>query len=357
MRTGTANLPLHGGKAPRWLFSRMVGLAREIASAVVWEYGRDELLLRLSDPFWFQALGCVLGFDWHSSGVTTTVCGALKEGIRGREHELGFFVAGGKGRVSRQTPAEIAAISEKFSLSRNPAELVYASRMSAKVDSSLLQDGFQIYHHCFLFTSEGRWAVVQQGMNEESRYARRYHWLGEKVSDFVCEPHQAVCCDTRGMLLNMAAQESGPNREISAVLSREDPAGLLSGLKKIKSLDLPPHHEVLARDLNPDSIGRILLKTYENQPQNYENLLGMEGVGPKTIRALALLSEVVHGAPASRRDPVRYSFAHGGKDGYPYPVNRGEYDRSIDILSKALKAAKVGHTEKLEAFRRLRVRP
>ena len=350
-RTGIANLPLHYGKTPRWLFERMKLLAREIAIVIVDEFGTAEMLRRLSDPFWFQAFGCVLGFDWHSSGVTTTTCGALKEGIRGLEHELGLFVAGGKGSTSRRTPMEIE--DRGHLLVVPPAPLIYASRMAAKVDNTALQDGYQIYHHTFIFDREGRWCVVQQGMNPATRYARRYHWLSERVEDFVCEPHAAICCDERGEPLNMVAAESEEARKVSTLLSQEKPWRLVGELKKLKNLELPARHQLLLRDIHPDKLAGIFLKTYEQQPEDFEKLLGMRGVGPKTIRALSLLSELVYGAKVSFRDPVRYSFAHGGKDGHPYPVDRATYDRSIAAMERAIRQAKLGRREKLEAFRRL----
>jgi len=351
MRTGIANLPLHYGKTPRWLFERMKLLAKEIAVLMVDEFGTQELLRRLSDPLWFQCLGCILGFDWHSSGLTTTVCAALKEGIKGLEEELGLFVAGGKGATSRRAPQEIEVWGGALEV--DPSKLVYASRMAAKVDSAGLQDGYQIYHHTFFFDREGRWCVVQQGMNTATRYARRYHWLSEGVRDFVCEPHAAVCCDKVGEPLNMIALESQEAREVSAALSREKPWRLVKELKRLQSLDLPARHRISLHDINPTKLGGIFLKTYERQPENFEQLLGMKGVGPKTIRALALISELVYGADVSFRDPVRYSFAHGGKDGHPYPVDRLNYDRSIAILRKAIHQAKLGRREKLKALRRL----
>jgi len=351
MRTGTAQLPLHYGKTPRWLFDRMKLLARQIAIVIVDEFGTEEMLRKLSDPFWFQAFGCVLGFDWHSSGVTTTTCAALKEGIRGLEHELGLYVAGGKGSTSRRTPQEIEAHGADLAV--DPGELIYASRMAAKVDNTALQDGYQIYHHTFVFDREGRWCVVQQGMNEATRYARRYHWLSEGVRDFVCEPHAAICCNAQGKPLNMVAQESEEARRVSTLLSQEKPWRLVGELKKLKNLELPAHHQVLIQDIHPDRLARIFLRTYEQQPEDFEQLLGMSGVGPKTIRALSLIADLVYGAGVSFRDPVRYSFAHGGKDGHPYPVDRQGYDRSIQILEKAIKQAKLGNREKLDAFKRL----
>ena len=341
-RTGIANLPLHYGKVPPWLFSRMVKLAR----------GSEEMLRRLSHPYWFQAFGCILGYDWHSSGVTTTLCGALKEALKGMERDLDLFVAGGKGRTSRRTPAEIEGWADLTSL--NPAPLVYASRMSAKVDSSAVQDGYQLYHHTFLFTTRGSWTVIQQGMNETNRYARRYHWLGEAVTNFVNEPHSAILSDARGQALNLVASESDPARTtIADIATSEKPEKTLAELKRLKTLNLPSHHSIGVSDLHPDSLSKILLSTYERQPQDFEQLLGLSGVGAKTIRALSLISELVYGVAPSYRDPARYSFAHGGKDGIPYPVDRKTYDQSIELLSNAINKTRLGLSEKTEAFNRL----
>jgi hypothetical protein len=330
-RTGITNLPLHGGKAPAWLFQRMTKLAREITIAIVDEFGPTEMLHRLSDPFWFQAFGCVLGFDWHSSGVTTTVCGAIKEGTKNLQTDLGLFVAGGKGGASRKTPSEIENAGPD--LITDAASLVYASRMAAKVDSSALQDGYQLYHHVFFFTRDGSWAIVQQGMNEVNKYARRYHWLSEGVTDFVCEPHAAICSLSRGKVLNLVAAESTRARETITQIATEDrPEKLIEQLKKLQTLNLPPRHHLEIQDIHPDRLTKIFLHTYEQQPENFEKLLGLEGVGPKTIRALSLISELIYDVPVSLRDPARYSFAHGGKDGYPYPVDRKTYDKSIEML-------------------------
>jgi len=352
-RTGVANLPLHYGKVPPWLFERMGQLAREIVVATVMEFGAEEMLRRLSDPFWFQALGCVLGYDWHSSGVTTTVCGALKEGLRGPGRELGLFVAGGKGRTSRKTPAEIENTGHDLRV--NPSSLVYASRMSAKVDSSALQDGYQLYHHTFIFTKNGSWAVIQQGMNEMNRYARRYHWLGERVSDFVCEPEAAICAQSKAEVLNLVALESEKSREVITQVAVEDkPDSIVSQLNKLKTLNLPQRAHISLEDIHPDRLSKIFLSAYERRPENFESLLAIDGMGPKALRALSLISELVYDTPASLRDPASYSFAHGGKDGYPYPVDKRTYDNSIQFLTQALEKAKIGDKEKLEAFRRLR---
>jgi len=351
---GIANLPLHGGKAPPWLFERMTRLSREITAYIVGEYGAEEMLVRLSDPHWFQAFGCVLGFDWHSSGVTTTLCGALKEGLRGQENDVGLFVAGGKGRTSRQTPAQIESFEHAISV--DPAHLVYASRMAAKVDTSGLQDGYQLYHHTFIFTKNGSWAVVQQGMNESTRYARRYHWLGESVADFVCDPHAAVCCEGKSKVLNLVNGESAAARTtITAIATEEKPEKSLNQLKRIKTLSLPSRHHITPQDINPGRLSKGILLAYERQPKDFEELLSLEGIGPKSIRALALISELIHGVSSSLSDPVRYSFAHGGKDGHPFPVDRQTYDKSIEVLSQAVRKARIDSAEKSKALHRLDV--
>ncbi|MBN1621135.1 MAG: DUF763 domain-containing protein [Endomicrobiales bacterium] len=352
MKTGIADLPLHGGKAPRWLFSRMTRLSREIIKAVVWNFGPDELIARLSDPFWFQAFGCILGFDWHSSGLTTTVCGAMKQGMRGIEKDLGIFFTGGKGSVSRQTPNEITLKSESVSI--NPSPLIYASRLSAKVDSAAVQDGYQLYQHMFIFTLKGKWSVIQQGMNEANKYARRYHWLGEKVDSFVVEPHSAICCDKKeNDVLNMVSKESEDSRNLSTEISKLKPDKLYSEFYHINQPRFPSHHEVLMKDINSSHIKKIFLTTYEKQPEDFEKLLGIEGVGPKTVRALALLADLLYGKKPSYADPVRFSFAHGGKDGHPYPVNRKVYENTINFMEKALSSAKLGQNEKFNSLKKL----
>lgn len=330
----------------------MVKLAREITTVIIEDYGPEEMLQRLSHPYWFQAFGCILGFDWHSSGVTTTLCGALKEGIKGREKNLGLFVAGGKGATSRKTPSELETWGNLIAI--DPAPLVYASRMSAKVDSAAVQDGYQLYHHSFLFTKNGSWAVVQQGMNETNRYARRYHWLNNTVTDFVNEPHSAIASEAKGTTLNLVAGESSPARlTIADIVKNEKPETILLDLHKIKTLTLPSRHDIHTEDLHPDSLKKILLSTYERQPEDFRHLLSLPGVGAKTIRALSLISELVHGVAPSYRDPARYSFAHGGKDGIPFPVDRETYDRSIDLLRKAVGRSRITLTEKQDAENRL----
>lgn len=362
-RTGFASLPLHGGRAPAWLFGRMVRLSREIVIYLSSEYGTREVLRRLSDPYWFQAFGCVLGFDWHSSGVTTTVCGAVKEGLKDIDRDLGFFAAGGKGKTSRKTPDEIAGTCEQ--LGRDPRPLVYASKTAAKVDNAAVQDGYQLYHHVFFFTTAGEWCVVQQGMSDESGMARRYHWLSERVSSFVDEPHEAVCCDARVETLNLVAHENDPVRQASAELAAQKPSVTLDAIGRISveraasgaplpTLRLPRRHELLPElDVADRYLEKILLRTYERAPGNFEALLGIEGVGPKTLRALALASELVHGTAPVMRDPARFAFAHGGKDGIPFPVDKVTYDRTIEILEKAINRSSVDRSEKVKAFKRL----
>jgi uncharacterized protein len=329
----------------------MVKLAREISIHIVSEFGSEEMLRRLADPFWFQAFGCVLGFDWHSSGVTTTVTGALKEGIRGLEGDLGFHAGGGKGAVSRKTPAEITQACERLSV--DPRPLVYASRMSAKVDSAAVQDGYQLYHHAFFFTPSGAWCVVQQGMNDDNGMARRYHWLSTAVRSYVNEPHAAVCAEAEAPTLNLVASESDPVRSASAELSRQEPSVVLGALKHVPVLTMPRRHAVLIADVNPAYLQKILLKTYERAPEDFETLLGMEGVGGRTLRALALVSEIIYGTPASTRDPARFSFAHGGKDGFPYPVDTDTYDKTVDVLRAAVTKAGIDRSERVQALKRL----
>jgi hypothetical protein len=330
-RTGTATLPLHTGRAPRWLFQRMTELARHVTEAVVVEHGSTAFLRRLSDPYWFQAFGCVLGFDWHSSGVTTTVCGALKQGLTGAEADTAIYIAGGKGRASRRTPDELRDHASRLGL--DGEALVYASRMSAKVDSAALQDGYQIYHHSFFFTSSGQWAV----------------------SDFVCEPHAAICAERQEQLvLDFVAKDSAAARNAATEIARERPGLVQKEVARILTLKLPARHRVdLRRDVSPRNLSKVLLTTYERQPEDFAALLALRGVGAKTIRALALIAELAYGKPASYRDPARFSFAHGGKDGYPYPVDRENYDQSIEWLRQAVSRARIGDSDRLKALRRL----
>jgi hypothetical protein len=330
----------------------MVLLAREIVGHLVAEHGSDEVLRRLADPFWFQALGCVLGFDWHSSGVTTTTCGALKEAVRGREADYGFYVAGGKGATSRKTPAEITVACD--ALSTEPEGLVRASKLAAKVDNTALQDGYQLYHHCFLFTPSGSWCVVQQGMSDRAKTARRYHWLSETLQSFVEEPHAAICCDRQGASLNMVAAESAAARAAVTELSAQPPETMLSLFERVPTLFMPQRHTVSLTDVDPRQLEKILLNTYERAPEDFETVLATPGLGPKALRALVLTAELIYGAKASARDPARFSFAHGGKDGTPYPVDRATYDQTIEVLRNALgRAKKIDRSERIRALKRL----
>jgi hypothetical protein len=383
--TGFANLPLHPGRAPAWLFTRMARLAREIATHIVADRGPDDLLRRLSDPFWFQAFGCVLGFDWHSSGVTTTVTGALKEGLRGIENDLGVFAQGGKGATSRKTPTEILDRCQRLSV--DPTPLIYASRMSAKVDSAAVQDGYQLYHHAFFFTRGGDWCVVQQGMSDATRTARRYHWLSESLLSYVEEPHHAICSDRRGPALNLVAAEHAALRNTTVELAAGEPGRVMDIVRRYAhggpprprtrqhsrptdarlpfaddetvttaaapTLDMPSRHALLLQDVDPKRLESVLLSTYERAPDDFETLLGLEGVGGRTLRALALVSEVIYGTPASTRDPARFAFAHGGKDGTPFPVDRATYDRTIDTLHRAMAHARIDRSDKVDALKRL----
>ena len=362
-RVGVAELPLHGGKCPPWLFSRMKQLGGAISEIIVHEYGRQELLRRLSDPFFFQAFSCVLGFDWHSSGTTTTTLGALKEAIK--PDELGIAVCGGKGRVSKRTPGEIEKLADVFSISSQTIEkLKYASRMAAKVDNACVQDGYQLYHHTFVLSEDGEWAVVQQGMHE--RTARRYHWLSEGVHSFVEEPHSGIVGDRKEeTVLDMTARESGKTRKTSVDLVRDSPKNLLRNIRdaeqrsldvyfgrspQVMKLIMPTPHTITK--LTKQTVA-ALQRAYEIQPQNYEELVAIRGIGPNAVRALALISDLIYGNPPSWRDPVKFSFCVGGKDGIPYPVDRGTYQKTIEILESSVEGAKVGQREKLNAVRRL----
>jgi len=310
MRRGIVDLPLHYGSSPRWLFEKMVRLSKEISKIIVYEFGQDEFLKRLSDPFWFQGFACVIGFDWHSSGTTTVTCGALKEALK--TEDLGIYITGGKAQASRKTPQEIADLCEKINLSdKRTNQLIKASKLSAKVDNSCLQDGFQLYHHSFILTENGKWAVIQQGLNSENKYARRYHWLSEKVKSYINEPHAAVCCDISVKPLNMVANESENCRKCSVEIVKDFTQNTL-----LERFSMPKHHKIYLKKYNFLKSKRImsnLRKAYETQPKNYEELISIKGLGAETIRALALISELVYGEKPSWKDPVKYSFAHGGK--------------------------------------------
>ncbi len=383
MRTGIATVPLDWGRCPRWLFERMTRLARGITAAIIEEFGPEELLRRLSDPVWLQSFGCVLGFDWNSSGLTVTTMGALKEAVRGQETELGFFVCGGK-KVSRNTPEETKSWGERLGWDeKKTASLVNASRTAAKVDSALVQDGFSIYAHNLMFIGSGAWSVVQQGMNVGIQKARRYHWLSDNVRDFCETPHSGITSDVRTTPLNLTAKESRENKDISVDLVNEEPKTFLrdfvsiaekaDGLSRQRCLPgfaemTPPGwgpremelnnvefhwHPVAAEKFNIKRLKKTIEKAHFFQPDDFASLLMTEGVGPKTIRAVSLVSEIIYGAKPSYEDPARYSFTVGGKDGTPYPVNREVYDRTISVIEKGIRNSKISQRERVEAQRRL----
>lgn len=347
-RSGTADLPLHGGRVPAWLADRMTELGTAIAEQVILNYGISEFLTRLSDPFWFQAYGAVMGMDWHSSGITTSVLGALKRGINPRFTELGLMVCGGRGRHSVRTPDELRSFSMKTGLDGDA--LARISRLTARVDNNAVVDGFQLYLHSFVVTRSGEWAVVQQGMNPENHVARRYHWHSATVRDFVSDPHAAVVGKPQGEIVNLV--DARAERAQSALLSitKEPVANVLNDARK---LTMPIHHDVRAKDVDLKRLGAVLAVAHEEDLRDFASLLLVEGLGPRTLQSLALIAEVVHGAQSRFSDPARFSFAHGGKDGHPFPVPLKTYDESLAVLRRSLEAARLGHTEKLEGFRRL----
>jgi hypothetical protein len=347
-RSGIADLPLHGGRVPAWLADRMTTLGTAIVESVVLHYGTSELLSRISDPFWFQALGSVMGMDWHSSGITTSVVGALKRGLNPRANELGLYVCGGRGRHSRNTPAELRAIADQQGF--DGEALVRTSRLTARVDNNAIADGFQIYLHSFILSESGEWAVVQQGMNEASRLARRYHWHSRSVRDFTSEPHTAIVGENQGEVLNLVDAAAQPARDALLEIAHEHPETTLA---EVRRMTMPAHHEVRAADVDLKRLGAVLAVAYERELRDFASLLLVENLGPRTLQSLALVAEVVHGAPSRFSDPARFSFAHGGKDGHPFPVPLKTYDQSIAVLRRALDSARVGDTEKIDGFRRL----
>ena len=368
-RAGSADLPLHSGHVPRWLADRMTRLGAVMSEAIVHHYGRDELLRRLANPFWFQSFGAVMGMDWHSSGITTSVIGALKRGLTPRSHELGIHVCGGRGKHSRQTPQELVAIGDRVGV--DGTILAKASRLVAKVDSAAVQDGFDLYLHGFVVTDDGHWTVVQQGMNGERRQARRYHWLSEGLKSFVDDPHAAIDGKRQGEIVNLADQRAeasrraqldllsllGPdkiareyaaletNREIQAKPSTDQPL--------LPHLVMPAHHDVRNSDVIERRLHSNLAAAADRGPKDFTDLLLTPGVGARTVRALAMVAEVMHGAPCRFIDPARFSFAHGGKDRHPFPVPLKVYDETIKVLKSAVQKAKLGRDEELGALRRL----
>jgi hypothetical protein len=347
-RSGLADLPLHGGRVPPWLAERMVVLGSAIAESVLHHYGRPELLSRLSDPCWFQALGCVMGMDWHSSGITTSVIGALKKGLNPRAHELGVHICGGRGRHSRNTPQELRAIAERTGL--DGEALVRTSRLTARIDNNAIDDGFQIYLHAFVLTPDGDWAIVQQGMNEASRLARRYHWSSAAVRDFTANPHTAIVGEHAGVIQNLVDVRARPAQDALLTIARDDPTRTLDDVRR---LTMPRRHAVRESDVNAKRLGAVLALAHERDLQDFASFLLLEQLGPRTLQSLALVAEVVHGAPTRFDDPARFSFAHGGKDSHPFPAPLKVYDESIAVLRRALDAAKLGRSDKLQGFSRL----
>ncbi len=389
--TGHADLPLHTGTVPRWLADRMMVLGTLITEALVENFGPDEVLVRLSDPLWFQSFGAVMGMDWHSSGITTSVLYALKRGLNPRAKELGIYVCGGRGKYSRMTPDELLEIAGREGL--NADELVRNSKLVAKVDNNAVQDGFQLYQHNFILTRNGNWTVVQQGMNPAQKKARRYHWCSTNIRSFVEEPHTGVVGENRGQILNLTDTKAAPARNSILEMSRENPDRMIQEIAQIgkpaseiillqdgkvkpaeqgllfpelessvqqqqiqytgRSIEMPQHHDVLEQDVDLKRLGGVLATAYQSQPQDFESLLLTPGLGPRTLQSLALVSEVIYGTPSRFTDPARFSFAHGGKDGHPFPVPLKIYDESIRILRESIEKSKLGYNDKSDCIRRL----
>jgi len=390
--SGHADLPLHTGTVPRWLADRMRDLGALIVEALVLNYGPDEVLVRLSDPLWFQSFGAVMGMDWHSSGITTSVLYALKRGLNPRAKELGLYVCGGRGKYSRQTPDELLEIAGKSGL--NADELIKNSRLVAKVDNNAIQDGFQLYQHNFILTSSGNWTVVQQGMNTNSKTARRYHWCSADLRSFVENPHTGVVGENRGKILNLTDKNADTTRSAILEIAHENPDKMINEIQQIgkapsqmillqegkvtnpqsssqgllfpeleeecqvqvtqnRNWTGPAHHQVLAEDVDLKRLGGVLATAYQNQPKDFEALLLTPGLGPRTLQSLSLVSEVIYGTPTRFNDPARFSFAHGGKDGHPFPVPIKIYDESIRVLQDSIEKSKMGYKDKSDCIRRL----
>ena len=347
-RSGTADLPLHGGRVPPWLAERMTKLGTAITEAIIHDYGTSAFLARLSDPFWFQALGAVMGMDWHSSGITTSVMGALKRGLAPQADELGIYICGGRGRFSRNTPQELRSIAERRGF--DGEALVRTSRLTARVDNNAIADGFQIYLHSFVVTAKGEWVVVQQGLNDRSGMARRYHWHSASVRDFVAEPHTGIVGENQGTIMNLVDTQAKPAQSALLEIAREKPERTLDAARHLR---MPDHHDVRAGNLDLKRLGAVLAVAYERDLHQFAELLLLENLGPRTLQSLALIAEVVHGAPSRFSDPARFSFAHGGKDRHPFPVPLKTYDKSLAFLRTSLHAAKLEGKHKLDGLRRL----
>lgn len=396
-KTGYADLPLHTGTVPKWLADRMMALGTEIVETLILNYGKKEVLVRLSDPLWFQSLGAVLGMDWHSSGITTSVMYALKRGINAHAREFGLCICGGRGTYSRKTPEELLWLSEKTGLKGN--ELVHASKLCAKVDNTAVQDGFQLYQHNFIVSDEGDWAVVQQGMNVATKTARRYHWCSANLHSFVDEPHTGITGENRGLILNLTDSNANETRAKILTIAKETSDKIVKETADIirmgaakdlsqpelfeeskeiglhhnetqsssnnsqssveyiiqsgRSIVMPAHHDVRAQDVDLKRLGAVLATAYESQPKDFESLLLTPGLGPRTLQSLTLVSEVIYGTPSRFTDPARFSFAHGGKDGHPFPVPCTIYDESIRVLHDSIERSKLGYNDKSECLKRL----
>jgi hypothetical protein len=347
-RSGVADLPLHGGRVPHWLAERMTKLGSAITETIIHDYGTSAFLSRLSDPFWFQAMGAVMGMDWHSSGITTSVMGALKRGLAPRVDELGIYFCGGRGRFSRNTPQELRTIADRRGFDGDA--LVRTSRLTARVDNNAIADGFQIYLHSFVVTASGEWAVVQQGLNDRNGMARRYHWHSASVKDFVAEPHTGIVGEDQGTIMNLVDSQARPAQSAMLEITHERPEKMLIGTRHLR---MPSHHDVRDSNVDLKRLGAVLAVAYERDLHDFAELLLLENLGPRTLQSLALVAEAVHGAPTRFSDPARFSFAHGGKDRHPFPVPLKTYDESLNFLQKSLDAAKVGDKDKLDGFRRL----
>ena len=363
-RTGHADLPLHVGTVPKWLADRMMQMGTLIVESIIENFGKKEVLVRLSDPLWFQSLGAVMGMDWHSSGITTSVMYALKRGINSRAREFGLCICGGRGKYSRKTPDELQFLADATGL--DGTKLINSSKLVAKVDSTAVQDGFQLYMHNFILSSEGDWTVVQQGMNVNTKTARRYHWSSENLRSFIEEPHSGITGENEGLILNLTDRNAKSTRERILSFTKENPDRMISEIKNImkhensiyeinrqRTITMPAHHDVKAEDVNLKRLGAVLATAYEAEPKDFESLLLTQGLGPRTIQSLTLVSEIIYGTPSRFEDPARFSFAHGGKDGHPFPVPLKVYDESIRILHESIARSKLGYKDKSECIKRL----